>query len=128
MGGPAKKEMSRLVLALSLRSFQCHNKHQKPAVFWIAAIPPLISQAIANNTKAKAGSRTGSPNAHSGHRLPALSVLSVAIVRPNRITAKAPKKALIWCHCDMAMASPSDRCPHCGRISDRKRRFKRVPL
>ena len=57
-GIPAKKEMSRLILALSMRTFQCPLESQKPAVFAVAAIPPQTRQAIAKATKVKAGSNT----------------------------------------------------------------------
>lgn len=57
-GIPAKKEMSRLILALSMRTFQCPLESQKPAAFAAAPIPLLTRQATAKATKAKAGSNT----------------------------------------------------------------------
>lgn len=61
-GIPAKKGMSRLILALSMRTFQCPLESQKPAAFAAAAIPQLTRQAIAKATKARAGSNTSQDN------------------------------------------------------------------
>ncbi len=96
-GIPAKKEMSRLILALSMRTFQCPLESQKPAAFAAAPIPLLTRQATAKATKAKAGSNTSQASPDTSAVMVRNGMLSVNVCSSVTRACASCACVLVWC-------------------------------